>query len=56
MNPNLKEGKYIEYSKGSVPILNNIKPKVIYYGDQIISPNLKAEYIVLNNSVYNLIV
>ena len=53
MNYKLKEGKYIEYSKGSVPILNNIKPKVIYYGDQIISPNLKAEYIVLNNSVYN---
>jgi len=53
MNYKLKEGKYIEYSKGSVPILNNIKPKVIYYGDQIISPNLMAEYIVLNNTIYN---
>jgi hypothetical protein len=27
MNYKLKEGKYIEYSKGSVPILSNIKPK-----------------------------
>lgn len=50
---NLKAGKYIEYSKGSVPILSNIKPKVIYYGEQITTPNLKAQYILLNNSIYN---
>tara|TARA_Y100000389_G_scaffold178371_1_gene191490 strand:+ start:5476 stop:6342 length:867 start_codon:yes stop_codon:yes gene_type:complete len=47
--------KYIEYSKGAVPELNNIPPCSFHYKNIIKTPNLFAEYLTLrkNQLIYD---
>ena len=42
--------KYIEYSKGAVPELNNIMPYSFHYKDIITTPNLFAKYFTLRKN------
>ena len=53
MSAQTDTAKYIEYSKGSIPKINNILPNIIYYENIIETPNLLAKYLKLdkNNSI-----
>lgn len=50
MNVPTDTAKYIEYSKGSIPEINNIVPSIIYYENIIETPNLLAKYLKLNKN------
>ena len=50
MSAQTDTAKYIEYSKGSIPEINNIVPNIIYYENIIETPNLLAKYLKLDKN------
>ncbi len=50
MNSLRNEPKYIEYSKGAVPVNAKMKPQCITYNEIIETPNLLAKYLILSKT------